>query len=97
MDDQASNMTGPISQIASHGADDFPIEHGLEHNLLAEVRLHMVEGLRERWDGVVIVESRFTLIGKLLQIEDILSINEINQLYRHIRSPHVFCSAFILQ
>jgi hypothetical protein len=51
----------------------------------------LVEGLSERRDGVVVVDSGFALICKLLQIKNLFVVSNISPFNKHIGSPHGFC------
>ena len=70
IDDQSAHIASARLDAPARGADDLPIQCGFEVDVLGEVCTDLFQRLCQRGDPIVAVDSRFALVGQLLQSQD---------------------------
>ena len=74
MDDQPSDGARVVCGLGPYGADDPLARHGLEDHRAGKLLAQRLDRLRERRQRTVAVKFGLTLVGELLQPEDLPSI-----------------------
>ncbi len=67
---QSLDIARAFFLITAHRANDIAACDGFEKNFGGKIGFNLVERLRQRRDGEIIVELRLALIRDLLQFED---------------------------